>query len=47
MILTRMKELAEAHLGHGVTHAVVTVPSRELSQYILNSVLIKWSFRLQ
>ncbi|PPQ93653.1 hypothetical protein CVT25_012712 [Psilocybe cyanescens] len=27
MILTRMKETAEAYLGHGVTHAVVTVPA--------------------
>jgi len=29
MILTRMKETAEAYLGHGVTHAVVTVPACE------------------
>ena len=41
MILTRMKETAEAYLDHGVTHAVITVPSRELSQYIVNSLLIK------
>ncbi|KAF8813684.1 heat shock protein 70 [Phlegmacium glaucopus] len=27
MILTRMKETAEAYLGHRVTHAVVTVPA--------------------
>ncbi|CAA7259205.1 unnamed protein product [Cyclocybe aegerita] len=27
MILGRMKETAEAYLGHGVTHAVVTVPA--------------------
>ena len=41
MILTRMKETAEAYLDHGVTHAVITVPSRELSQYIVNSLIIK------
>lgn len=27
MILTKMKETAEAYLGHKVTHAVVTVPA--------------------
>lgn len=27
MILKRMKETAEAYLGHGVTHAVITVPA--------------------
>ncbi|KAF9478466.1 hypothetical protein BDN70DRAFT_942694 [Pholiota conissans] len=27
MILSRMKETAEAYLGHGVTHAVVSVPA--------------------
>ncbi|KDR75329.1 hypothetical protein GALMADRAFT_70123 [Galerina marginata CBS 339.88] len=27
MVLTRMKETAEAYLGHKVTHAVVTVPA--------------------
>lgn len=26
MVLTKMKETAEAYLGHEVTHAVVTVP---------------------
>ena len=41
MILKRIKETAEAYLGHGVTHAVVTVPSRELPQYIVNSLSIK------
>ncbi len=29
MILTKMKETAEAYLGHKVTHAVVTVPACE------------------
>ena len=47
MILTRIREIAEAYLGHGVTHAVVTVPSRELSQYVVNSLSIKRSFRFQ
>ena len=27
MVLTKMKETAEAYLGHKVTHAVVTVPA--------------------
>jgi heat shock protein 5 len=27
MVLTKMKEIAEAYLGHEVTHAVVTVPA--------------------
>ena len=27
MVLTKMKETAEAYLGHAVTHAVVTVPA--------------------
>jgi len=27
MILGKMKETAEAYLGHKVTHAVVTVPA--------------------
>lgn len=27
MVLTKMKETAEAYLGHQVTHAVVTVPA--------------------
>jgi molecular chaperone DnaK (HSP70) len=34
MILTKMKKTAEAYLDHGVTHAVITVPSRGLLQYI-------------
>jgi len=29
MVLTKMKETAEAYLGHKVTHAVVTVPACE------------------
>ncbi len=29
MILSKMKETAEAYLGHKVTHAVVTVPACE------------------
>ena len=32
MILTRMKETAEAYFGHGVTHAIVTVPACALWQ---------------
>jgi len=31
MILTKMKETAEAYLGHKVTHAVVTVPACKLA----------------
>jgi len=27
MVLVKMKETAEAYLGHKVTHAVVTVPA--------------------
>ena len=27
MVLTKMKEIAEAYLGHDITHAVVTVPA--------------------
>ena len=27
MVLTKMKEIAEAYLGHAVTHIVVTVPA--------------------
>lgn len=27
MVLSKMKETAEAYLGHKVTHAVVTVPA--------------------
>ena len=30
MVLIKMKETAEAYLGHKVTHAVVTVPACEL-----------------
>jgi heat shock protein 5 len=30
MILTKMKETAEAYLGEKVTHAVVTVPACKL-----------------
>ena len=29
MVLTKMKETAEAYLGHKVTHAIVTVPACE------------------
>ena len=29
MVLTKMKETAEAYLGEKVTHAVVTVPACE------------------
>ena len=38
MVLTKMKETAEAYLGHKVTHAVVTVPAcKPLSSSILLS----------
>jgi endoplasmic reticulum chaperone BiP len=33
MVLTKMKETAEAYLGQKVTHAVVTVPACESKQY--------------
>lgn len=40
MVLTKMKETAEAYLGEKVTHAVVTVPACELIDPMkLNSVL--------
>ena len=46
MILTRMKETAEAYLNHGVTHAVVTVPSRGLphrySQFLINKMIFRF-----
>jgi hypothetical protein len=32
MVLTKMKETAEAYLGHKVTHAVVTVPACEYGE---------------
>ena len=34
MVLTKMKETAEAYLGHKVTHAVVTVPACESTQLL-------------
>jgi heat shock protein 5 len=34
MVLTKMKETAEAYLGHKVTHAVVTVPACEFSHFV-------------
>ena len=34
MVLGKMKETAEAYLGHAVTHAVVTVPACEYIAYI-------------
>ena len=34
MILTKMKETAEAYLGHKVTHAVVTVPACESEPFV-------------
>ncbi len=33
MVLTKMKETAEAYLGHKVTHAVVTVPACEFFSF--------------
>ena len=38
MVLTKMKETAEAYLGHRVTHAVVTVPA--CKSYLLFSCYI-------
>ena len=35
MVLTKMKETAEAYLGHKVTHAVVTVPACKLLFVVL------------
>jgi heat shock protein 5 len=32
MVLVKMKETAEAYLGHKVTHAVVTVPACKLPE---------------
>lgn len=40
MILIKMKETAEAYLGHKVTHAVVTVPACKPSLVIDSST---WS----
>ena len=34
MVLVKMKETAEAYLGHKVTHAVVTVPACKLQVLI-------------
>ena len=36
MVLTKMKETAEAYLGHKVTHAVVTVPACKFPFSICN-----------
>lgn len=50
MILTRMKEAAEAYLGHGVTHAVITVPACKFLQLVWNSFprnLLTMTHRLQ
>jgi hypothetical protein len=33
MVLVKMKETAEAYLGHKVTHAVVTVPACKLMRF--------------
>lgn len=38
MVLSKMKETAEAYLGHKVTHAVVTVPACELPIRVLTHV---------
>lgn len=37
MILTKMKETAEAYLGKTIKDAVVTVPGKFLSQHICNT----------
>ena len=45
MVLTKMKETAEAYLGHKVTYAVVAVPVRKplfaisLSHFLMNYLL--------
>jgi len=47
MILGKMKETAEAYLGHKVTHAVVTVPACKFhSSYLTRLSLIR-TLRLQ
>jgi heat shock protein 5 len=40
MVLTKMKETAEAYLGHKVTHAVVTVPACTYPYILLPIILI-------
>lgn len=40
MVLTKMKETAEAYLGEKVTHAVVTVPACRLMFVILPSTCL-------
>jgi len=44
MILTKMKETAEAYLGHKVTHAVVTVPACEWGYELPGHVLMYADF---
>jgi molecular chaperone DnaK (HSP70) len=44
MVLTKMKETAEAYLGTKVTHAVVTVPAceSELLSTLIRHRVQKW-----
>jgi hypothetical protein len=48
MVLVKMKETAEAYLGHKVTHAVVTVPACKLCvlQYIRRRANVQTSTTL-
>ncbi len=43
MVLGKMKETAEAYLGHKVTHAVITVPACKLSCFRCFHLLITLS----
>lgn len=47
MVLTKMKETAEAYLGEKVTHAVVTVPACEYLVEQLQIQLLNKCVRLQ
>jgi heat shock protein 5 len=39
MVLGKMKETAEAYLGHKVTHAVITVPACMFSIFLANFLM--------
>jgi heat shock protein 5 len=43
MILKRMKETAEAYLGHGVTHAVITVPACNCLMIFLRGIFFAYT----
>ena len=40
MIIKRMKETAEAYLGHGVTHAVITVPACNYLMFFFHEIFL-------